>query len=462
MLPHNTRLIETIKQLLADFAEKLRLPASAIYDQLDPATLPPADAPGVPYAGAEHDHDDRYMTDAEIALLLDTKADTEHDHDASDVISGTLAIARLPVATSGTSSTTQIVRADDSRLSNARTALAHAASHASAGSDPISPASIGAAATTHSHAASDTTSGTFAIERLPVAASGSGSPGTIVSSLDLRLSDKRQPTNHASTHATGGTDPITPQQIGAAETSHIHDTATAVLAGFMSAANYSKLLQLTIASGKSLTTNAILTLAGLDGATLTIPASGTAALLGTAQTFSQPQRFDARAGIGADALSNVQLNIGGTLSVNGAVFGMYMGGLTMAPAAAANAFFGYFGGGTIATTAGAIGNVYGIYVETIQRSGAGSVAASYGMRVGKSTTAAANYGAQIDGPVGIGRTPGITGDGDLDIAGRTRAATFETSAGNKWQLGGHTAGALSATGYITVTIDGVQRRLLVG
>jgi len=50
-----------------------------------------------------------------------------HAHAATDVTSGTLAIARLPVAASGTSSSTQVVRADDARLSDARQPVAGSA-----------------------------------------------------------------------------------------------------------------------------------------------------------------------------------------------------------------------------------------------------------------------------------------------------------------------------------------------
>lgn len=39
--------------------------------------------------------------------------------------------------------------------------------------------------------------------------------GTITQGNDARLSDARTPTTHASTHASGGTDPVTPQAIGA-------------------------------------------------------------------------------------------------------------------------------------------------------------------------------------------------------------------------------------------------------
>lgn len=56
-----------------------------------------------------------------LTAALAGKANSTHTHDAADVASGTLDIARLPVASSGTANTTQVVRADDTRLSNART-----------------------------------------------------------------------------------------------------------------------------------------------------------------------------------------------------------------------------------------------------------------------------------------------------------------------------------------------------
>ncbi len=51
-----------------------------------------------------------------LQAALDGKAATGHSHDASALASGTVDIARLPVAASGVSSATQLVRADDSRL----------------------------------------------------------------------------------------------------------------------------------------------------------------------------------------------------------------------------------------------------------------------------------------------------------------------------------------------------------
>lgn len=64
-------------------------------------------------------------------------ADDIPNLNTAKITSGTFAISFLPVATSGVPSSTQVVRADDSRLSDARTPTAHAASHASGGSDPL-------------------------------------------------------------------------------------------------------------------------------------------------------------------------------------------------------------------------------------------------------------------------------------------------------------------------------------
>jgi len=76
-------------------------------------------------------------------------------------------------ATSGTSSATQAVRADDSRLSNTRTP------------------------TSHTHSGTDITTGTVDTARLSVGSSA----GTVCAGNDARLSDSRTPTAH--THSLG-------------------------------------------------------------------------------------------------------------------------------------------------------------------------------------------------------------------------------------------------------------------
>jgi hypothetical protein len=105
---------------------------------------------------------------------------------------------------------------DDVRLSDARTPLAHATTHHTGGSDPLTATNIGAAeATTQMIAGTGLSGGgTLEANRTFTVLYGT-TAGTAAQGDDARLSDARTPTAHASTHFTGGSDPINATNIGA-------------------------------------------------------------------------------------------------------------------------------------------------------------------------------------------------------------------------------------------------------
>lgn len=104
-------------------------------------THPWADVTGTPTTLADYGITDA-ASDAEL---------TAHEADTTSV--------------HGIADTSQLILEGDARLTDARTPTAHASTHASAGTDPIAPADIGAAAASHSHSAADVTSGTLATAR---------------------------------------------------------------------------------------------------------------------------------------------------------------------------------------------------------------------------------------------------------------------------------------------------------
>jgi hypothetical protein len=104
--------------------------------------------------------------------LSDARTPTSHTHATSDITSGTLDIARLPVGTT----TGTVAAGDDARLTDARTPTAHKTTHATGGTDALTPADIGAAPAT-------------GIDPTAIT-------GTAVIDSDARLSDARTPTSH--------------------------------------------------------------------------------------------------------------------------------------------------------------------------------------------------------------------------------------------------------------------------
>jgi hypothetical protein len=117
----------------------------------------------------------------------------------------------LDVASSGDASSDQVVKGNDSRLTNARTPTGHASSHGSAGSDPVTVvrsqiSDLSSLSITKSQVSDFPTLGTSSSH--DVAPSGNASSSQVVLGNDARLSDSRTPATHASSHASGGSDAV--------------------------------------------------------------------------------------------------------------------------------------------------------------------------------------------------------------------------------------------------------------
>lgn len=123
--------------------------------------------------------------------LSDARTPASHTHTASAITDFSSAVvaalgtaAPLNVAASGDATSGQVVKGNDSRLTNTRT-----------------PAS-------HTHTVSEITdAGTAALVDVP--ATGNASVTEAVIGSDTRLTNARTPSAHATSHSSGGSDPIT-------------------------------------------------------------------------------------------------------------------------------------------------------------------------------------------------------------------------------------------------------------
>lgn len=140
----------------------------------------------------------------------------------------------VPVMNSAGTATNSVTLASIAALGGG-TPGAHASTHGPAGADPLTPSSIGAALSSHAHGSITSDGKVGSTSGLPLITGTAGavtagafgtSSGTFCQGNDVRLSNARTPSTHASSHATGGSDELTCADIGAATSSHTHGNLT--------------------------------------------------------------------------------------------------------------------------------------------------------------------------------------------------------------------------------------------
>jgi len=199
---------------------------------------------------------------------------------------------------------------------------------------------------------------------------------------------------------------------------------------------------------------------GKGSALATFNGAGNILSVGGAFTATGNITTSASIGVGAGVLSNVKFNIGGSLSDDAQVFGMYTSGLSLKPSLNGRAFFGYFGG-NVDTGNGNLLSGDGFYVAPLTKTGTNSITLVSGLNLQKQTVGTGNAGILLYGDstvaniancgsavvFGAGQDSAMAFDGiDTVLANLVGTGTFNVKMGL----------TLSAQNIITDTTTGMK------